>query len=336
MTNAIWVVAELSESGAPLDISLEALSAAQKLAAANPADITAVVLAGSNTDLSQAQNLLGQYGATKVLALKHDLLEQYQVELYTKALADAIGAQQPQIVLAGSTSTTRDFLPRVAVRVQAGLAPDAIDLAFGANGQLEITRPTYGENMRAVVHTATRPQMVSLRAKAFAKAKPDSGASAALETATPDLSADMAHTKLTQRVKGETKTGKKLEEAEIVVSGGRGLKGPENFPLVEGLAEALGAAVGASRAVVDAGWRPHAEQVGQTGKTVSPQLYVALGISGAIQHQVGMSSSKTIIAINKDGDAPIFDIADFGIVGDVFEIVPALTKAIKEANMAAC
>jgi electron transfer flavoprotein alpha subunit len=336
MAKGIFVIAELSDAGTPLEVSLEALSAAKSIAAVSKEEITAVLLSSNAQDTAQAEATLCQYGADQVLSVKHDLLGQYQVELYTKAVADVIQAKQPNVVVFGSTSTSRDYVPRVAARTGAGLAPDCIGLEMNSQGQVEVTRPVYAENLLAkVVMPERRPQMVTVRAKAFPKTAPDTAKAVSSETMTPDLSVDMAHTKLVSVTKGETKTGKKLEEAEIIVSGGRGLKGPENFNLVEELAQALSAGVGASRAVVDAGWRPHNEQVGQTGKTVSPQLYVALGISGAIQHQVGMSSSKLIVAINKDGDAPIFDIADFGIVGDVFQVVPLLTKTLKEQNLAA-
>lgn len=332
----IMVIAELNESGNPVEVTLEALSAARMLAETSGQEVTAVVLSGPSLDTTGAEAVLTHYGADQVLSVKHDLLAQYQVEAWTRAVAGLIEARHPNVVLMGATSTSRDFMPRVAARTGGGIAPDCTGLELNAQGQLEVTRPVYAENMLAkVVIPEARPQIATVRAKAFEKADPDTSRAVNTETVTPELLADMIHTRLVEVVKGETKTGKKLEEAEIIVSGGRGLKGPENFHLVEELAQVLGAAVGASRAVVDAGWRPHSEQVGQTGKTVSPQLYVALGISGAIQHQVGMASSKLIVAVNKDPDAPIFDIADFGVVGDVFQIVPLLTKALKSQNMAA-
>jgi electron transfer flavoprotein alpha subunit len=263
----------------------------------------------------------------------HDELKAYQVERYMQALTALIQAKSPSIVITGANSTSRDYLPRLAVKTGGGLLPDCIALNV-ANGQVEATHPTYGENMLAtLVCPGARPQLISIRAKQFAKPQPDTGKSPSVEAIPATVGSEPQRVKLMQVLQGETKAGKKLEDAEIVVSGGRGLKGPENFTIVEGLADALGGAVGASRAVVDAGWRPHAEQVGQTGKTVSPQLYFAVGISGAIQHQVGMSSSRMIIAINKDADAPIFELADFGIVGDVLEIVPLLTQTLKAQNL---
>lgn len=332
----IWVVAELGDKGILLDTTLETLAAAKDLAKTVNEEITAILISAQSQDTTQAEAFLCHYGADRVLSIKHELLREYQVELYTQALSDIILAKHPNIVLASSSSTTRDYMPRVAVRIKTGLLPDAIDLKVNSQNQIEVTRPTYGENVLAkAVIPSKRPQMITIRPKAYEKPECDSSRPVDSEVITPELTADIARTKRIEVLKGETKTGKKLEEAEVIVSGGRGLKGPENFYLVEELAGALGAAIGASRAVVDAGWRPHAEQVGQTGKIVSPQVYFALGISGAIQHQVGMCSSKIIVAINKDADAPIFDIADFGIVGDIFEVVPTLTKMIKEQNLTA-
>lgn len=335
-SKGIWVIAELNESGLPQEGSLEALAAAKSLASDLPQEITAILLSSPALDTLQAEANLCHFGADRVLSLKHELLGQYQVELYSKALSDLILERRPSIVLAGSSSTMRDSLPRVAARTCGGLAPDCTHLELDAEGELQAIRPIYGENMLATVTIpAMRPQMLTIRPKTYAKPEPDTTRAVDSETLTPVLSPDMARTRLIEVIKSDTKAGPKLEEAEIIVSGGRGLKGAENFGLIEELAEALGAAVGASRAVVDAGWRPHSEQVGQTGKTVSPQVYFALGISGAIQHQVGMCSSKMILAINKDADAPIFEIADFGIVGDLFQIVPLLTKTIKEQNLTA-
>ncbi len=329
--SGLWVVAEINASGMPTEGTLEALAAASSL----NQDITAITLSAPNQDTSPLEAELAHHGAHQVISLKHELLENYQVEAYSKALSDLINERHPSMILISASTTSKDYAPRVAAKTRSGMASDCVSLAMGADNTLTVTRYIYGANMLAEVTFPRRPQLVLLRPKAFTKTQPDASKTASVETVTPNLSADMAHTRLVKVEKAEAKAGKNLQDAEVIVSGGRGLKGPENFHLVESLAQALGGAVGATRAVVDAGWRPHAEQVGQTGKTVSPQLYVALGISGAIQHQVGMNSSKIIVAINKDPDAPIFEIADFGIVGDVFEIVPALTQALKSLKVGA-
>lgn len=329
----IWVIAERTPTGAFTDTTLETLSAAKALKAQNQEPITAVLFAAPGQDIQSLEAQLGQCGADQVLSVQHQSLQHYEVSLYTQALTQLIEARQPNIVLAGASSISRDYFPRVAAKLQTGMAADCVGLEINPEGQLEATRPTFGENLLAKVVIPRRPQMATLRGKAFPKAEPNPAQSAAVETIAPDLNTDSVKTKLVELCETGNGGGKKLEEAEIVVSGGRGLKGPEHYHLVEGLAQALGGAVGSTRAVVDAGWRPHSEQIGQTGKTVSPQLYVALGISGQIQHVVGITSSKLIVAINKDPDAPIFELADVGIVGDVFQIVPLLTKTIKEQNL---
>jgi electron transfer flavoprotein alpha subunit len=336
MSQGVWVIAERSTTGALLDTTLEAMASARHLAQTRHETITAVMLSSPVEETSIAETTLSHHGADQVISLTHDLLAGYQVELWTHALGALLTEHTPNVVLMGATSIAKDMLPRLAVRLGTGIMPDALDLTMDTDGTVEVTRPVLGENMRAAVRMASfRPQLISLRPKAFAKGVPDTARPMNVEIVTPALSAEMIHIRTLSTTAITPGTGKKLDEADIVVSGGRGLKGPENFHLVEGLAQALGGAIGASRAVVDAGWRPHAEQVGQTGKTVTPQLYVALGISGAIQHQVGMSGSRMIIAVNKDPDAPIFELADVGIVGDVFEIVPLLTKAVQARQMAA-
>jgi len=216
--------------------------------------------------------------------------------------------------------------PRVAARVGAGLVSDVVKLEV-KDGKLEARRPVYAGKALATVRWEGEPQMATLRPNVFALGTPEASRPFETVTGTADVSTRRARVQSVQAA-GAGKV--ELTEAQIIVSGGRGLKGPENFHLVEELASALGAAVGASRAVVDAGWVDHQMQVGQTGKTVSPTLYVAAGISGAIQHLAGMSSSKVIVAINKDADAPIFKVADYGIVGDVFEVLPKLSAAAKE------
>lgn len=317
----VW--AEVSPEGKLTENAQELLTAAK--ATLGDAPLTALLC--TNTDNDSLITQLAVLGAHRVLTVP--LTETSHPERVTQALVAAAKTVQPKLILLPHSTMGRDIAPRVAVRLQVGVVTDAVALAQTPEATLEITHPILGQNMlSAQVLSGAGPWLATVRPKAYP-----------LPTANPALSAvvdpllftpDESKVK-TQRVLLEASTGasgKKLEEAEIVISGGRGLKGPENFNLVENLANALGGVVGASRAVVDAGWRPHGEQVGQTGKTVSPQLYVALGISGAIQHVVGMTSSKLIVAINKDADAPIFDIADFGIVGDVFTLVPELTQAI--------
>jgi electron transfer flavoprotein alpha subunit len=223
----------------------------------------------------------------------------------------------------------RDLLPRVAARLGVGLAQDCIEMRIVEGQQLECVRPIYAGKAYARVRPTMVPAMATLRPNVFSLGAADTARGAETETFTPELSAEQIHASVKET---KASSGQKVEltEANIIVSGGRGVKGPENFPMIEQLADALGGALGASRAAVDAGWIDHQHQVGQTGKTVSPTLYVACGISGAIQHLAGMSSSKYIVAINKDPEAPIFNVADYGIVGDIFAVVPALTEAVKK------
>lgn len=329
----VWIVAELTADGQLSETSQELMTPARRMGDKLGQPVTGVIVAG-NTDTSAAESLLGQLGANNVIAVKHDQLTAYQAETYTAALAPLVSERRPQIILLGTSANTADFAPRLAIRTGAGLVSNAIDLDINAEGAVEATRSIYAESLLSSVVAKARPQMITVKKKAFPKPMPNGGHTAAVETIAPDLSSLQARTRLVNVAQAESKGMKKLEEADIIVSGGRGLKGPENFHLVEELAATLGGAVGASRAVVDAGWRPHSEQVGQTGKTVSPKVYFALGISGAIQHQVGMNTSQTIIAINRDENAPIFKMADFGIIGDATEIVPELTRTIKEQNLA--
>ncbi len=269
---------------------------------------------------------LSHYGVKKVLIAEDVRLEKYSTTAYAKILADAAGQTGADIIFISATAMGKDIAPRAAAKLDAGLAVDCTDLRV-ENGEIIATRPVYAGKAYIDVKINSPVKIFSLRPNVF-KSEKISGVTAEIEK----LNITLNDEDFSAKVKEVTVSNEKLDvaEANIVVSGGRGLKGPENYHLVEELAKVLGAAVGSSRAVVDAGWRPHAEQVGQTGKTVSPSLYIACGISGAIQHLAGMSSAKCIVAINKDKDAPIFQIADYGIVGDVFEIIPALTEEFKK------
>ena len=248
----------------------------------------------------------------------------YATEAYARALAQAIADAKPSVVLVPFTAMGKDLAPRVAAKIGAGLASDCVGLS-ASGGKLVARRPLYAGKAYASVEWAGEPQMATLRPNVFPLGTPDASRKAEVVKGSADTSSRAKVAAVRATAQGKVQ----LTEAQVIVSGGRGLKGPEHFPLVEALAEAMGAAVGASRAVVDAGWVDHQMQVGQTGKTVSPSLYVACGISGAIQHLAGMSSSKVIVAINKDADAPIFKVADYGILGDVFEVLPKLTEAAK-------
>ena len=326
----IWVVAELA-NGQLSETSQELMTPARRLGDKLGQPVTGVILGSGDTAAAEA--LLGQLGANNVLVAKDDKLADYQTELYTAALSQLINSKKPGVVLMGATSNASDYAPRVAIRTSAALITNASDLDLQGDA-VEVTRACFAASLLSSVSAPTvRPQIITVKKKAFPKPVANGGASAATETATLDLAGVTPRTQLLGVLQTESKGTKKLEEADIIVSGGRGLKEAANFNLIEDLAAALGAAVGASRAVVDAGWRPHSEQVGQTGKTVAPKLYIAAGISGAIQHLVGMNTSQIVIAINRDENAPIFKTADFGIIGDSLEVLPELTKTIKEQNL---
>lgn len=328
----IWVIAELTVDGQLSESSQELLTPARRLGDKLNQPVTAVLLSAQQ-DTTAIEQMLGSLGANQVLTAKDDKLAEAQPEAYTAALWELINGRKPNIVLLEASSSASNYAPRVAIRTNGGLITNAVDLDLNADGAVEVTRAIYAESLLSSVVASARPQMVTIKKKAFPKPVADNGHTATVENVSLDLSAIQPRTKLINIAQSESKGAKKLEEADVIVSGGRGLKEPANFKVVEELAEALGAAVGASRAVVDAGWRPHSEQVGQTGKTVSPKVYFALGISGAIQHLVGMNTSQIIIAINRDENAPIFKMADFGIVGDAMEIAQELTRKIKEENL---
>jgi electron transfer flavoprotein alpha subunit len=305
-------------------VAREALGEAKRLASTLGGPVVAVCCGASDAGLSS----LGEAGAEKVLAATHEAFARYDGAGY--AVAAAAQAVSAKLVLFGASSIGKDLAPRVAAKLGVGLAADCTALE-ASSGKLTARRPVMAGKAFERVAFPMVPAMATLRPKVFAPALPEAGKSAAVEAFKFDWDASRPRAVVTGMT-GASGGKPDLTESEIIVSGGRGLKGPENFALVEQLADALGATVGASRAVVDAGWRPHGDQVGQTGKTVSPKLYVAVGISGAIQHLAGMSSSRCIVAINKDPDAPIFKVADYGVVGDLFEVVPALTEAIKKLH----
>jgi len=301
----------------------ETVSEAVKLAKELQCEAEALVI-GDNA-VSSA-NELGKYGISKVIAVENQRLNKYSTTAFAKIAAEICRQKGFDIILLSATAMGKDLGPRVSAKLEAGLAADVIDLKV-ENGDVIATRPVYAGKAIIDIKITSSIKMFSLRPNVFKAEK--------VEESTPELekvSIELNDTDFGVQVNEVTVSNEKIDvaEANIIVSGGRGLKGPENYHLVEELAKVLGAGVGASRAVVDAGWRPHSEQVGQTGKTVSPTLYIAVGISGAIQHLAGMSTSKCIVAINKDKDAPIFGIADYGIVGDVFEILPVLTEEFKK------
>ena len=303
--------------------AFEVTQAAGRIADQLGAELFTLVI-GDNVDGIVQE--LGAYGARRVLVAQDVRLHLYSTTAYAKIVAEVAKREQATMLFLPASQMGKDLAPRVAAKLDAGVAADCI--AFNVEGgEIIATRPIYAGKALVDVKVTSSVKMFTLRPNVFT-ASPLNGATR-VEPVTIELCDEDFSTKVTGVKVAEGRPD--VTEASIVVSGGRGLKGPEHFYLVEKLADVLGGAVGASRAVVDAGWRPHDEQVGQTGKTVSPTLYIACGISGAVQHLAGMSSSKYIVAINKDKDAPIFQVADYGIVGDVFEILPALTDALAKA-----
>ena len=269
---------------------------------------------------------IGGYGATKILVVQQSKLGKYSSTAYAKIIAEVAKKEQADIIFLPATAMGKDSAPRVAVKLDAGLASDCTALKVN-DGNIIATRPVYAGKALTEIKINSAIKVFTLRPNVF-PAGTSTGATAPVEV----MDIPLAESDFTSLAIETTQASGKIDvtEADIIVTGGRGMKGPENFKMIEDLAGVLGGAVGASRAVVDAGWRPHNEQVGQTGKTVSPSLYLAVAVSGSIQHIAGMSSSKYIVAINKDKDAPIFQLADYGIVADAFDIVPAITLETKK------
>ena len=320
----VLAVAE-QKGGALRKVSREVVAAARQLADALGGTVDALVLGAPGVDAAGAK--LGEAGADRVLVATDASFGNYAPDGYAATIAAQAKSGDCAAVVLAATATGRDLAARLAVRLDAPLAMDVTAVAVDA-GKIAATRPVYaGKAIQQIVLDASSV-VVAIRPNIFAVGSASKAGAVENMAASPGTARTVV-----KEVKAAEQGAVDVAEAAIVVSGGRGMKGPEHFHLIEELAKAFGnAAVGASRAVVDAGWRPHGEQVGQTGKTVSPQLYVAVGISGAIQHLAGMRTAKVIVAINKDKDAPIFKVADYGIVGDAFEIIPALADAVRQAR----
>jgi electron transfer flavoprotein alpha subunit len=325
--NGVWVFAE-QVGGQVRNVVHELLGQGRLLADALGQELAGVIIGAQVAGLAKE---IFASGADKVYVVEGLEFSRYNTDAYTITLTDLIKTYKPSVVLMGATNDGRDLGPRVAARVGTGLTADCTNLGIDeATGLVAWTRPAFGGNIMATILCPEhRPQMGTVRPKVFKKPEADFSRTGVAVRVTSKVKAADLRTKLVDLIRVCTASCK-LEEAEIIVSGGRGLCKPENFALIEDLAQVLGGAVGASRAAVDAGWKPALHQVGQTGKTVGPKVYFACGISGAIQHLAGMSSSDIIVAINKDPDAPIFKVANYGIVGDVLEILPALTAEFKK------
>jgi electron transfer flavoprotein alpha subunit len=322
----IAVLADLKE-GSVRKIGLEMLAEARRLADAGGGG-TVVAIAVGALRAGEADRV-AQHGADKVLHVEGPGLESYAAEPYAEAVRAAVERAKPDVLLIGATAQGKDLAPRVAARLRVGLASDCVGFEW-TGGDLVARRPVFGGKAFArVAWNSARPRIATVRPNSFTPAAPDASRKAAVEPVQPGQAKVRAKVTAFEKSEGETLD---LTEANIIVSGGRAMQGPDNFEILKKLCKALGATLGASRAAVDAGWIDHSHQVGQTGKVVTPTLYFAVGISGAIQHMAGMSSSKTIVAINKDKDAPIFKVATYGIVGDLYQIVPALTEEIEKAK----
>ena len=324
-------------------IAFELIGKGKDLAKDLNTEVTAVLVGSGVKELADQ---LAEYGADRVIVVDDPELKEYRTEPYTHALASVVEKYKPEIFLIGATAIGRDLGPRVCARIHTGLTADCTQLDIGdfplnpmpgreqKHNQLLMTRPAFGGNTIATIACPEfRPQMAAVRPGVMQKLPREAGRKAVVEEFNPGFTPNDKYVEILDIVKAVTDTVD-IMDAKILVSGGRGMGGPENFKILEELAEAIGGTVSCSRAVVDAGWKPKDLQVGQTGKTVRPNVYFAIGISGAIQHLAGMEESDIIVAINKDESAPIFDVADYGVVGDLNKIVPLLTEKIKAANAA--
>ena len=320
------------------NIAYELIGKGKELAKDLGVEVTAVLV---GSDVKGLADQLAEYGADKVIVVDDPELKEYRTEPYTHAIASVIKEFKPEIFLIGATAIGRDLGPRVCARIHTGLTADCTKLDIGdfpmnpvpgretKHNQLLMTRPAFGGNTIATIACPDfRPQMATVRPGVMQKAPKEAGKKAVVTEFNPGFTKNNKYVDILEVVKAVSNTVD-IMDAKILVSGGRGVGSPENFKILDDLAEAIGGTVSCSRAVVDSGWKPKDLQVGQTGKTVRPHVYFAIGISGAIQHVAGMEESDLIIAINKDEDAPIFSVADYGIVGDLNKIVPALTEALK-------
>jgi electron transfer flavoprotein alpha subunit len=324
----IWVFIE-QKNGRVQSVSYELLGKAQELAKKLNCDVSGVLIGNK---LEDQLDELTFCGADNIYLVESPELANFQDEPYTNILVELVKKYKPEIILCGATNIGRSLISRVAIKIKAGLTADCTGLDIDLDKKILLqTRPAFGGNIMATIISPNyRPQMATVRHKVFAPLAADKKRKGKIIKESFDSALYVSRTKLLDIIE-EIESTVNLSEADIIVSGGRGMAGPENFKLLEDLAHVLGAAVGSSRAAVDAGWMPYSHQVGQTGRTVGPKIYFACGISGQIQHLVGMQSSKIIVAINKDPEAPIFKVATYGIVGDLFQVVPALTQALKIA-----
>lgn len=324
MPGVFWCIVEDDRAGRPKKVTAELLGEALRLTAQAGGQVEAVWLTNKAEEAGLAQ--LAEWGAQKTWLVEDPGLAPYRGEVWTPVVGELAAREQPKAIFGAVTGRQRELMAQLAARLGVGLSADSVAFAF-QDGNLVATRPVYAGKLLSKVGWAGTPWLATLRPNVFKAGEVQPGKTPVVER--PSVAVPPAALALVER-REEASTGlPELTEAAIVVSGGRGLKGPENFVLLEELARVVGAAVGASRAAVDAGWRPHRFQVGQTGRTVSPQLYMGFGISGAIQHLAGMRTSKVIVAVNKDPEAPIFKIADYGIVADLFEVAPLLTQELK-------
>ncbi len=324
----IWVVAELDEDRLA-SVTLELLGKGRELADILQTPLSLVLLGEHMAELAVAA---GEFGADRVYLVSDPALAQYRTGPYSDILSGLINTHKPEIVLIGATEQGRDLAPRVAARIKTGLTADCTGLDIDPDERLLVqTRPAFGGNIMARIVTRNhRPQMATVRPRVMRRAEHQSGRTAEIIEVPVTIDEKSILTRIVEVARDESAASVNLQDAEIIVSGGRGLRKPENFAIIKELADTLGGVVGASRPTVDEGWIPAYHQVGQTGKTVQPKLYVACGISGAVQHLAGMSGADCIVAINTDPNAPIFDIAHYAIVGDLFEVVPALAEVARQ------
>lgn len=325
MPNGIYIVLE-QQNRDLRKVSLELLSEGRRLADQTGAPLVGILL---GQEIKALAEVAAAYGADQVVVAEDPVLKDYTTGAYTSVLNRILREADPEIVLLGNTGLGRDLAPRLAQRLGVGLASDCVAMTQDDHYGLKFKRPVYAGKAFVEVAAESRPILATIRPNSFSVSVPDTSRSA--EVREVSVSIDAADLKaIVKEIVRQASTRPELTDADIIVSGGRGMKNAENFKILEDLADVVGAAVGASRAAVDSGFREYKYQVGQTGKTVAPTLYIACGISGAIQHLAGMGSSKFIVAVNKDPEANIFTVADYGIVGDLFEIVPLLTEEFKK------